>query len=272
MPSESRLSLIRERISIEMEERTQRFKREVGTIKSEMSARGMLMSGMTQDRISRAIENEMQVRLRLMWQTVARVLSIEGVAVSAELKTQVTSLLADQLDRHMDDLATQHQRTAKMMGTSSALKPLDSMKSFALRKINSEVELSLLEADMSDDPERRKAPVNIYRPVGVVQTGHGSTAALTLNFSHSARDELRDALEEVTQAVRENHDLSERERAHIIDLAEEVGTELESDEPNSPRVVGALSGIGTAIQTLGSAQAAYKALKAAASLVGLQLP
>ncbi len=49
-------------------------------------------------------------------------------------------------------------------------------------------------------------------------------------------------------------------------------TRPDSERPNSLKVSSVLTGIGTAVQTIGALQPAYQALKTAAAAFGLPLP
>lgn len=62
------------------------------------------------------------------------------------------------------------------------------------------------------------------------------------------------------------------EKDELLDLIEEGRAEVDKAKPNGMRLTSVFSAIATAIQTAGSLQSAYQALKAALLPLGLPLP
>jgi hypothetical protein len=61
------LSSVEQRVALDLEDRRQAFAKEVAQILGEMSERGVLVSGMTQQRMLDAIGNEFRIRSHLAW-------------------------------------------------------------------------------------------------------------------------------------------------------------------------------------------------------------
>ena len=64
----------------------------------------------------------------------------------------------------------------------------------------------------------------------------------------------------------------QQQKEELLELVSEAREEIDKPKANSIRLASVLGGIGQAVQTIGSATAAYQAVKAVASLLGLQLP
>ena len=120
--------------------------------------------------------------------------------------------------------------------------------------------------------EPNTSVVNIYQSYGIVQTGSGALASLTIQFGTEERREVELALEAVQQAIDQAASLRPGERDQALELVSDVKRELQRDQPNRLRIRGALQGLATVIQTLAAAPQAYQLLKGAAALLGLQLP
>ncbi len=79
-------------------------------------------------------------------------------------------------------------------------------------------------------------------------------------------------MDAVQKTVVTSAEIADEQRRQILQVAQEVVSESKSTSPNLVRVRGALIGVATAVQTLGSARDAYELIKSAATLLGIRLP
>jgi len=271
MLSSELLELAATRIRIEFEERRERFGRELQEIQSELSLQGLGTAGAAQEATQQALMRELDIRAMLVWQAMSRILSSQSLAIDAELNRQLKEEVVSHLAAGCDDLITIHRFTCENL-PGGALPSFEAMRERALAKTWSEIDISLLTVQRSQEAEGAQTTINIYQPYGIVQTGDGSIAHLTQSFDAGSRSALERALGAVEQALINAQALSATERAQAQDVIREVQTELAGTQPNVHKIRGLLLAIAIVIQALGSAGPAYGLLKAAAALIGVHLP
>jgi len=264
------LSVVKQRVALDLEDRCQAFAKEVAQILVEMRDRGVLISSTTQQRVLDAIGNEFRIRSSLIWHGFARALAAKAISLDDTTATDIKRELARLLDQHSGDLSQEHRRAREVMRRSTELGPIVELRDAALSRIFSEIDFAVL-----GQSRRSEAPagiVNIYQGYGIIQTGTASSASLTINIGVEERRAIEMALDAVQQALENAATLNNGVRTQTLELASDVRGELQRDKPNGFRIRGGLQGIATTIQTLAAAPEAYQLLKGAAALVGLQLP
>jgi hypothetical protein len=259
--------LAAERVRVDMLDRHDAFRLQTGRILGEMTARGVLRSGMTGQRIRDAVKAEVEIRAMLAWQTLVRILSGEPLPSDDALAEAAKRFVATVIDGDCGDLRAELERAQGLGGgKADDFTPLVDR---ALRKVNSEIEISLRKTARSAEPAA--TTVNIYQPYGIVQTGAGSTATFTANVTEN-KQVLLQALDSVDGAIARAPELDEALRVEAAELVTEAKMEVERAIPNQLRLRSMLGGLATTIQTVGSASAAYQALKGAAALLNVHLP
>jgi hypothetical protein len=262
------------RVALEFRERQLATAQEVARIKSEMSARGVLFSGMTIQRIREAIGREFDVRGFIAWNVWARALSATRAEITPELASELKAHVRRHLGEECGDLVAHYRDAINLMqgGAGARIEDLDPLREQAIAKVSSEIDLGLLEAARADPRGANAAPVfNIYSPVGAIQTGAGSSATVHMSFTEAERRPLLEALQAVEHALRDAA-ISTGLRDELTEAVVVARSEVQKNKPNMLTLRGVLTGIGTTIQTLGTASAAYQLLKAAAASIGLHLP
>jgi hypothetical protein len=114
------------------------------------------------------------------------------------------------------------------------------------------------------------AVINVYAPVGAIQTGAGSSAMVDQDVSSigvAAALEVLTRIESLLPAIDD-----ESLRPRLQELVRAGREEGRRPTPDGNRLRGILGGIATAVQTLGSAAPAYQFVKAALLPHGLILP
>lgn len=87
-----------------------------------------------------------------------------------------------------------------------------------------------------------------------------------------AREALLHALDLVQQSLASGEEPASYSKEEVLDLVKEGQTELEKAKPNGIRLRAILTAVATTIQTVGSLQPAYQALKTALLPLGILLP
>lgn len=119
---------------------------------------------------------------------------------------------------------------------------------------------------------RSASMYHFHSPVGVVQTGPGATASVVQALGAEDREALLHALRVVGEALSAVKELPGSSKEEVLQLVEEGRTEIQKARPNGMRLGAVLSAVATAIQTAGSLQPAYQALKTALLPLGILLP
>lgn len=113
---------------------------------------------------------------------------------------------------------------------------------------------------------------NFYGNVGSVQTGANAIANVVQNLSVDERASLAAALQQFKEAIGIAPSLTEPERQKLLEIAQECTSEIGSDSPNDTKLFNMFMILGTAIQSIASAQPAYQVLKTAFLAFGITLP
>lgn len=267
----SALDIATNRIRIEYRDRERSLRADVEKIKGEMVKRGVLHSGMTVSAIRNVVRREYEVRGMLAWEIIARVMSgLTPTENSKELESRVKQVVADRLAKDCPDLIKEYDFIDRI-GVGSK-QPIDELRQEALDKVYSEIDIAFLHLKRSHDQSGGGTVVNIYQPLGIVQTGPGANASLSQHFRIEEREALASALERVLEVVSFAEELSPNERKNLAEVVSDGIEEARKPDPNMLKLRMSVGGAATAVQTLGSASAAYQAVKSAAALVGIPLP
>ena len=266
------VGLARERIALDLEDRREAFGRQLREVSERFSARGAYPSSMNQVAQFEVMAVEYRVRASIAWQAFARAFGSLLVRLDAEAGAEVKRLIGDLVREHSGDFEEKHAEIQQIMPRSGAEHPtLESFRAVAVARVSSEIDFAVAQATATPEAAASPAaPVTIYQSYGIVQTGPGSTANMSIRVGTEERHAVETAMVAVEQVFEDAEDNGEKRAA--VELVQDVRRELDREEPNPHHIRGALQGIGTTIQTMGSAGGAYQLLKGAAALFGLALP
>jgi len=268
--------LARTMIQAELEGRRRELARDVERIQNEAAARGVGRSGAIVGQVYERCVHEIETRARVTWQILAKVLSTAGVTLTDDLAGELKAEVESYVPSDVQELTQLLSSVADRIGFGQ-FSPLTDTRAHALRKIGAEIDLFVLALKRRDEASEGQAiPVpsvlNFYSPVGVVQTGPGATAHVIQNLGGQDKEALVQALEHVRQDLIRVTEVAGFSRQEVVELVDDARTELEKSRPNGLRLTNILTGIATTIQTAGSLQPAYQALKAALLPLGIFLP
>lgn len=108
--------------------------------------------------------------------------------------------------------------------------------------------------------------------VGSVQTGANAVANVVQNLGANERASLATALQQFRGAIEIEPSLTEPERQKLLEIAQECTSEISSESPDDTKLLQIFNVLGTTIQALASAPAAYQVLKASFIACGIDLP
>ena len=270
MLSESIVSIIDNRVKQELEDRRIFFEREVARIKEGMVSTGSLYSGATVRLIFDAIGNEYRVRASLIWQAFARALNAKGISLSDKICSEVKDRLTQMLDANSTDLPKSHHGLSGILRGPSPRRSVEELRAAALERTSTEIDYATLRN--SESPGSSPTVLNVYQGYGIVQTGSGSSASLSISVGPEERREVEKVIESVRQLLEQQTVSSSAQGNQAKELLSDLEGEIKRPHPNGHRVRGALQGLATIVQTLAVAPQTYQLIKGAAALFGLQLP
>ena len=122
----------------------------------------------------------------------------------------------------------------------------------ALEKVANEIDYAILEATSKHAQSASSATFNFYGQVGVVLTGPGATA--TVAITADQRQTIVGALNAIQEVVMRAPELAPLHRTQVAELVAEAKAEAQKEQANGFKLRGILSGVGMAVQTLGSAR------------------
>jgi len=255
-----------------MQDRREAFQRAAGDVITEANKRGVLYSSMTVMGVRAVARTEYEVRAQLAWHAWLRALSTQASVVTTDLRPFLLLEIEKALESESQDVADkviEVQNMMRGMGGESPGQFSAAARARALEKVASEIDYAILEASKHSQGAS-SATFNFYGQVGAVQTGSGANAMVTITADQ--RQTIAGALTAVQEVVERAPELEPAQRAQVVELVTEARAEVEKDQPNGLKLRTVLGGIGMAVQTLGSAAAAYQLLKGAAALIGVRLP
>lgn len=267
------------RISIEVGEQNKSLRSEIDRIKREMSARGVLQSGMTISRVASLCVDTIKNRAQLVWQTLFRFITTAGISYSPDLADELKGLVAQHLPEKLGDLRGYIKQAAEMAGSPKLHEKfgqdLDSVRKQVLAKVGTEIDLfvhSLKKKAETVKDEASSAVFNIYSPVGSIQTGDNSIANVTQNIDTEVKVQIQKALEEIISQLSQPEVETPSPKDELIEVVQESQVEVQKEKPNVTRLRSLLTTVGTSIQVVSSLKPAYETLKQALTFLGISLP
>ena len=271
MLSQDLLNIIEARVKQDLDDRRNVFSREVTQIKAKMNLTHSLYSSATVRLILDAIGNEYRVRTVMIWQSLARGLQDQGVVLDKSTSDEVKELLVKMLDSHSSDLLKHYSDLKGILKIQKPPKTSDELRIAAIERTFTEIDFVCLKHSRPTSPTSSTV-VNVYQDYGIVQTGSGSTASLSITIGTQERYEIEKVIEAVHKLLDARTSLSPEQHTEASELVKDLEGEIQRPKPNKHRIRGALQGLATTVQTIAAAPDAYQLIKGAAALLGLQLP
>jgi hypothetical protein len=263
------LGLVDKMVRVEFEEREEQLGREIVVEKNQAAMHGVGSSSAVVERVYELCAHDIAIRTRIVWQNLVRFLSLTGLvasdALAQELKTVVQSY-------HPLIYTHPFQRLQKVSTNFASRRDLSQAWERARTKVEADIDHFVMLLQRAQEQQSGSQPVFHISSVGAIQTGLGATANIVMNIGPQEREELARALDTVKESLSKVETVPADQIADVVELVDEAKTEIGKPKPNTLRLRSALSTIATAIQTIGSLQPAYQALKAALLPLGIMLP
>lgn len=271
--------IARERAQLEIVEQTARLKEDIERVKAEMSARGVLCSGMTLKRITGICVDAVKIRVQLVWQIYFRFLTTSGISYSDTLANELKELVSYHLPEKLGDLKGYVRQISALIRSPNLFDKvapeLDSARAAALAKIVTEIDLFVhaLRKKYEIKTEGESSTIfNIYSPVGSIQTGEYSISNVTQSLDADVRTALSEALNKISAMLTDSNITLPQPKVEIVELVDEGQQELKKNNPNFTKLRTLLSAVGCSIQTVANMKPAYDTLKQLLTFLNISLP
>lgn len=272
------VNIARKRIMLEIEDQSIFLRDQIDRVKAEMSAKGILGSGATVRRIIDLCSQSIRNRAQLVWQTLFRFITTSGVSysddLSSELKNIVAAYLPESLNNFRDIIERNIPRTS-VETISRLMEDLSVARAHALNTISTEIDLfvhSLKKKSQIIEGDKKATIVNIYSPVGSIQTGDNAIANVTQIIDSDLRQQFASVLNSISEGLSSLESLPTFPKNEIEELIIDGQSELKREKPNSTKLRSIFSTIGASIQTVASLKPAYDTLKQLLTYLGVSLP
>lgn len=147
---------------------------------------------------------------------------------------------------------------------------LDNIRRRALDDVNADLEFAMIAPGKPPSQEGRGGNnFTIHGNVGALQTGAGSSAAVTMHFGPSELQSIADAFRELRRLVHKA-ELPEEQRKPLQETLALAVTEAEKPEPNAITLKALAMGTAVTIQSIGAIPGALEVARRLAALLGFQ--
>lgn len=255
-------------------ERRKQFPLELGQIEAQAAARGMFHSSARLLQLQQAHERELEIRAILTWESLVRVHRTFGSPMSDTLREDLKAEMSGRISECSSEL--NWSLTARVQKTQINMTfSLDEARLAVAAKHDIEIDL-YVDSLTTNSTQQGTVPMaqhyNFYGNVGSVQTGANSVANVVQNLGIDDRASLSSAIQQVKEALSVAPSIEDTQRRELIEIAEECATQIAAESPNNTKLLTMFNVLGTAIQSIASAQPAYLALKVALLPLGITLP
>lgn len=282
MLSEETRQAIRTIVQNRYSERDNSLVTDLNSIQSEATRAGG-MQGRTGVLMAQRCENELRERARVAWSELTRTVE----ALVAENSQGLADDLVHEMEHQIVDQGTGLYRVLeqrlepyfRVFGEATMRGQLDGLKTLCSQLAKSyAAEATIWTATfarkiMESERQTHTVVFNISGDnYGVLQAGANSSATANTMFNAADQAALTRALDLVETQLRNTSSVGQIPASDVQEFVSEIRTAVTTPRPNRMKVAALLSGLGTAIQTVGAFRPAYDALRLAAIHFGISLP
>lgn len=277
MLDNSVIDLAHRQIQLACEKQLSDLEFELSSISANAAQNGMLRSSTHILEIQNAYANATTERGNFAWEILHRCITTIGISYDDQLEQQLKAAIEKHLPEHMDGLKYRVQQAADQFGMSDIVSRIpdkvEEARQHVRRTIYSEIELFILKLKTKPVELPYLPQINIHNSnIGALQTGTGSVANISQTINTKAIEEISNALIYMGSELKTVESLPQNDKSEIIELIVDGIDELKKEKPNLSKIKSYVSTIGGAVSFAANLRPAYESLKAAAAMIGLQLP
>lgn len=227
-------------------------------------------------RVSRLYVDDLAVRARIISVNLKLVHRDFGMSLASGIDDQLASLSAGLLKLQVRGLESAYQRHLGALGIEATLPHgLDLQYPAQQAALTNEIRqyiwiLRKVPMKSPDQPTGQPTFI-IHGNVGAIQTAPNAVAHVQQVFNAKDFGALGDALMQLSAAIPVLRELDASQRERLTADVSAAEAEITKDVKDETELLKWLAGIGAVVQTLGSAQPAWEAVRVAARSVGLPL-
>lgn len=263
-----------DRISeVQFEERQEQLKREIQKLEDEFRSAGAWKSSRLVLLVKELCNQEVVTRTLIVLQALVKVLSTQSKVPAEGLGDSLKQEMLGHRELIISGPLDCLRKIVNKIAPTTISTDLTEGWEHAKKKVLADIDLFILSLEARSERREGQTVFHIQgSQVGAIQLGPGASATTIQMLTVPDREALRKALDRVKQDLARVDKLPGYEKDEVLDLIEEGRAEIGKAKPNSIRLTSVFSAIATAIQTAGSLQPAYQALKAALLPLGIPLP
>jgi hypothetical protein len=215
---------------------------------------------------------EIETRMNRVWLNLHRAVTSAGVAPNGEeLAEELKAFLTESSTEVMTDIRSAWVDESRVLRGSPWGGPtLDEELGRAVRKQVVEAELFAMNVTGLTPAAAGPTVINVYAPVGAVQTGASSSAIVDQRIDTESAQALIATFQKIAAIVETIDDAAVRSR--VQELTRAASAEAGSQAPDAGKLRRLLGDTAVAIQTLAAAEPARQFLKAVLMPYGIILP
>ncbi len=241
----------------------------------DMSRRGLVHSSVHSNQLKELHEQELGTRIEIVWTSMQRVR--ETLSASADIADDLREDLKREVIRQVRRIGNELSGSLSGRVQRISLGFVPSLTSAIDQAVaRQEIEIDLYVDSLTNGRSSEAKVVHhtytFNGNVGSVQTGANSQATVFQALNGDQRIALNDAIEQVKSAIKGSVEMPERQRAELLEIAEDCQTQMNADAPNNTKLFNGFVVLATAIQAVASAQPAYQVLRLALMPLGIALP
>lgn len=271
MLDERIVRLARKTASPQLKDRDQSLAVSAGGIKAKWHGHGAKFQYLME-----LYRQEVGQRAEIAWRNLHRAHNSVGAPHTDALRGDLLEVFRADLDAVIGELRPPFDKD--MEGATRSFKEPDGVSILVaardreLARYEAEIEhyVNALEAAKARGSITNATYV-VHGHVGAIVTGENAVTSIVQNIGAAEREELRNALNVVKEAITQSPELPERDRKELAEFADEAAAEISRESPNTRRLSLTLQTLAAAVQGIANGPAAYEALRAAAVAIGILL-
>lgn len=272
------VKIAKERMQIEFTDQRKRLQENIQHCINEIASKNMLNSSRTLIMIEDLCVDAITERVQRIWEILFRFVTTAGVRYSEELATELKDTVKNNIPENLNEFKGLVKRNTQRFGINvgSAHKPrlVDAYRQ-ALAKISNEIDLFVLSLKRHEEIVKTgelSTTINIYSPVGAIQTGKNAVAHVTQYIDPVIKQQIQDILVSLEKNLLKLDSLPHHPKDEIIELVQEGQSEIRKDKPNLTKIKSILSTAAISIQLVDHLKPTYEILKSVLVHLGIPMP
>ena len=275
--------IARNRARIEIRRQDQELQDAIHRVKATAAAAGVAGSSIPLLRIASLCADAAVERGDLVWRILHRAIATAGVRYEPLLEAELKSVAEEFLAPYLEDLRAVPREAAQSLGIPPIIPHLEAMVADGQRvgreRAWNEIELFVTYLKAADKPATKpqkppkpRVTLNVYAPVGAIQTGEQAVAFLAPGADAALRERLAEALEVIERRLPQLEGIPEAARGRALDAVRDARIEATREQPDRSRLAGLVALAAQAVGAIASLKPALDALRAIAESLGMRLP